>query len=406
MKKKLILFITVWIIITMTSGLMAREKTEKIGKFTWFTETTPWEEIVQTAQKVNKPILVVFCGSWLDICEDIRKSVFMDDGFEQIADQVVLLYIEQATKEGDSFCRLFNVRIYPTFKLFTKEGYLLDNGTFSRTVEGFKGWLKEVKSGNNFYQLSKQLANNPTDRDLLFKIVERMGMSDKKDKLEYLRRAIQINPNFNDELSQKIYEKMATVLVENIPRGPNREEFFTYNKQLFQGIVNAYYPDKFKYNLKGNDGMVAIMNWNLQIGEHEKVLWLFNDFLKRKGSDFDVIKDLDIIAWAMNVHFNSGKLEEVEKWLVKIQEAAKSTEDLKKNIRFAYYYPGMYRRIIEAKVNAGKTQEAEKYVLMFYDEMGRLGFDKEQEEIVLEHAPNYKSLQDKVNQDKNKEIKK
>ena len=406
MKKNLILFIIVWLIIGMTAGLMAREKTEKIGKFTWFTEATPWEEILQTAQKVNKPIMVVFCGSWLDICDEIRKTVFMADGFKQIADQVVLMYIEQATKEGDSFCQLFNVRIYPTFKLFTKEGYLLDNGTFKRTVEGFKGWVKEVKSGNNYYELSKQLEKNPTDRNILLKIVERMGMSDKKDKLAYLKRAIQINPDYNDALSQRVYEKMATVLVENIPRGPNREEFFTYNKQLFQGIINAYYPDKFKYDLKGNDGMVAIMNWHLQMGDREKVLSLFDEFMKRKGKTFDLIKDLDIISWATYAYFDSGKLEEVEKWAIKIKDAVKPSEELKKDIRFAYYYPGIFRRLIEFKEKAGKTQDAEKYALMFYDEMDRLGFEKEKEEIVLEHASNYKSLQDKVNKDKKNQIKK
>jgi hypothetical protein len=42
---------------------------------------------------------------------------------------------------------------------------------------------------------------------------------------------------------------------------------------------------------------------------------------------------------------------------------------------------------------AGKTKEAENYVLMFYDEMNRLGFEKEKEEIVLEHASKYKTLE-------------
>ncbi|MDQ1353315.1 MAG: hypothetical protein QG657_3621, partial [Acidobacteriota bacterium] len=244
MKRKLYPFILVCLIIVMAAGLVAREKTEKIGEFTWFTETTPWQEVLQAAQKVNKPILVVFCADWLDDCDALRKNVFMADGFKEIANQVILLYIEQASKEGDSFCRQFNVRIYPTFKLFSKEGVMLDNGTFSRTVEGFRGWLKDVKAGNNFYELTKQLEKNPIDRDLLVKIVDRMGMSDKKDKLAYLKRAIQIKPDYNDELAQKAYEKMAWVLVENIPRAQGREEFFMYNKQLFAGIVNAYYPDK------------------------------------------------------------------------------------------------------------------------------------------------------------------
>jgi hypothetical protein len=384
----------------MTTGLTAREKTEKMGNFTWFTETTPWEEVLQAAQKLNKDILVVFCASWLDNCDEIRKTVFMVDDFKQIAEQVVLVYIEQASTDGEAYCQKFAVKIFPTFKLFSKEGFMLDNGTFKRTVEGFRGWLKEVKSGNNFYELSKQLEKNPNDRALLLSIVERMGMSDKKDKLAYLKRAIQINPDYKDELNQKIYEKMAWVLVENIPRGPNREEFFKYNTQLFQGIINAYYPDKFKYYLKDNDGLVTIMNWYLQMGDREKVLAIFEDTQKRKGSSFDLIKDFDIISWASYAYFDSGKLEEVEKWAVKVKNAVKPSEELKKDIRFIYYYPGMYRRLIEFKENAGKTQEAEKYALLFYEEMKRLGFEKEKEEVVVEFASTYKSLADIVNRDK------
>lgn len=398
MKKKLYSFILLCLIIMMTTGLAAREKTEKIGEFTWYTESTPWEEVLQAAQKVNKPILVVFCADWLDDCDVLRKTVFMARDFKQIADQVVLLYIEQASKEGDSFCRQFNVRIYPTFKLYSKEGIMLDNGTFSRTVEGFRGWVKEVIAGNNFYELSKKLEKNPTDRDLLVKIVDRMGMSDKKEKLVYLKRAIQIKPDYNDDLAQKAYEKMAWVLVENIPRGQGREEFFMYNKQIFSGIVNAYYPDKFKYYLKGNDGLVTIMNWYLQLGDREKVISFFNDFIKRKGSAFDLIKDLDIISWATYAYLDSGNIQEVEKWAAKIKDAAKPSQDLKNDIRFVYYYPGMYRRLIEFMENAGKTKEAENYVLIFYDEMVRLGLEKVREEVTLEYASNYKALEEKINQ--------
>ncbi|MDQ1353953.1 MAG: hypothetical protein QG657_4262, partial [Acidobacteriota bacterium] len=196
------------------------------------------------------------------------------------------------------------------------------------------------------------------------------------------------------------YEKMAWVLVENIPRAQGREEFFMYNKQLFAGIVNAYYPDKFKYYLKGNDGLVTIMNWYLQLGDPEKVISFFNDFMKRKGSAFDLIKDIDIISWASYAYFDSGNIQEVEKWAAKIKDAAKPSPDLKNDIRFVYYYPGMYRRLIEFMENAGKTKEAENYILMFYDEMERLGLEKQKEEVVLEYAQNCKALEEKINRGK------
>jgi tetratricopeptide (TPR) repeat protein len=294
------------------------------------------------------------------------------------------------------------VKIFPTFKLFSKQGIMLDNGTFKRTVQGFLGWLKEVKAGNNFYELTKKLEKTPNDRELLIKIVERMGMSDKREKLDYLNRAVRVNPDFKDALAQKVYEKMAVTLVENIPRMQGREDFFNAYRRLFDDIMAAYYPGKFKYDLKGNDGLVAIMNWYLQSGGRERVVAIFNDFMKQKGSTLDLIKDLDIISWASFAYLDSGNIQEVEKWAAKIKNAAKPSKGLKNDIRFVYYYPLMYRNIINFMEQAGKTKEAENYVLMFYDEMNRLGFEREKEEVVLEHASKYKKLEERSRESKQK----
>lgn len=396
MKRNLFIFSLLCLIVVLSAGLMAREKTEKIGEFTWFTEQSSWEDILQAAQKADKPILVVFCASWVDSCPEIRETVFMASDFKQVANQVILFDIAQDSVAGDNYCRKFNVKVFPTFKLFSKQGIMLDNGTFSRTVQGFLGWLKEVKAGNNFYELNKKLEKNPNDRSLLLKIVERMGMSDKKEKLDYLNRAIRINPDFKDALAQKVYEKMAVILVENIPRMRGREEFFNAYRQLFDDIIAAYYPGKFKYDLKGNDGLVAIMNWYLQSGRHAQVLAVFTDFVKKKGGAPDLVKDLDIISWASFVYLDVGNIQEVEKWAARIKNAAKPSKALKNDIRFVYYYPLMYRNIINFMERAGKTKETEKYVLMFYDEMKRLGFEKEKKEIIQQYASKYKTLEERT----------
>lgn len=402
MKRNLFIFSLLCLIVVLSAGLMAREKTEKIGEFTWFTEQSPWEDILQAAQKADKPILVVFCASWVDSCPEIRETVFMASDFKQVANQVILFDIAQDSVAGDNYCRKFNVKVFPTFKLFSKQGIMLDNGTFSRTVQGFLGWLKEVKAGNNFYELNKKLEKNPNDRDLLLKIVERMGMSDKKEKLDYLNRAIRVNPDFKDALAQKVYEKMAVILVENIPRMRGREEFFNAYRQLFDDIIAAYYPGKFKYDLKGNDGLVAIMNWYLQTGRRDRVLAIFTDFMKKKGGAPDLVKDLDIISWASFVYLDVGNIQEVEKWAAKIKNAAKPSKALNNDIRFIYYYPLMYRNIINFMERAGKTKEAESYVLVFYDEMNRLGFEKEKKEIIQQYASKYKTLEERTRGSKKK----
>ncbi|NIM17275.1 MAG: hypothetical protein GTO45_35160 [Candidatus Aminicenantes bacterium] len=81
MKRILFIFILLCLSVFLSAGLGAREKTEKIGDFTWFTEQSSWEEILKAAQKADKPILVVFCASWVDPCGEIRKTVFMNRRF-------------------------------------------------------------------------------------------------------------------------------------------------------------------------------------------------------------------------------------------------------------------------------------------------------------------------------------
>ena len=41
-------------------GFAQRGKTETIGKFSWYTEQYNWQEMLQVAQKANKPIWLFF----------------------------------------------------------------------------------------------------------------------------------------------------------------------------------------------------------------------------------------------------------------------------------------------------------------------------------------------------------
>lgn len=377
-------------------GLWAREKTEKIGNYVWLTEKNTWEEILKEAQKTNKPILAVFSAEWCDPCVELKQSVYPSKEFKQVADSVVLFYIEQASKEGDAYCSKFNVKIFPTFKLFSKDGIMLDNGTFKRNVAGFLGWIKEVKSGNSYYELSKKLEKNPNDCELMVRLVERMGMSDKREKLPLLEKIIAIKPDFKDDIAQRAYEKLAVTILENVPRresGPYIEKY----RKLFQDIVNSYYPDKFKYALKGKSGLMTFFDWYLQCGENEKVISIFNDYLKQKNNKLDYLKDLDILGWVVPAYLNIGNLNEAEKWILGIKNYLKPAPGLKHDPVFQFYYPGMFRNLIFFLENKNMKKEAEKYVLMFYKEMDRMGLDSEKENVRLEYSENYKTLSDLVN---------
>ena len=135
------------LILLMAFSLTARDKQEKIGDYSWYTEQNTLEEIIQAAKKAGKPILAVFSATWCGPCQHVKKTVFKTAEFKKVAQEAVLLYIEETTKEGKAYNKKYKIRGWPTFKIFSKEGIMLDTGNPKRTVDGFVDWIKDVKGG-------------------------------------------------------------------------------------------------------------------------------------------------------------------------------------------------------------------------------------------------------------------
>lgn len=389
MKKTL--FVLCGVMFFLVMGFAQREKTETIGKFSWYTEQNSFEEILQVAQKANKPILAVFSAVWCGPCQQVKASVFKSDDFKKVADEVVLLYIEQTTKEGAAYNSKYKVNSYPSFKIFSMQSILLDNGQPKRSVDGFLDWIRDVNAGKNFYEFSKKLEENPNDREILVKITDKLGWGEKDVIIDYLKRAIRIKPDFNDELSQEAYEKLAFYLVQSIPfkEGKEKEEFLAGNQKLFQGIVDAYYPDKFKYELKGNYGLNYILNWFYRSWQFEKVLAYFNDFLKRKGDGLDFVQDAAVFAVAVPNFITLGKVDAADLWIARIRDFSKKNESSKADQDFVHYYFQIFNAIIEYYGKKGRVTEAEEYAGIFYEEMTRLGQGTRKEFLMEHYAAKY-----------------
>lgn len=251
----------------------------------------------------------------------------------------------------------------------------MDKGFPEQTVNGFLNWIRDVKAGNNFYELSKRLEKSPNDRELLVKIVGKLDGGERDVIFDYLRRAIKINPDFNDELSQEAYEKLAYFLMGGIPfeEGKEKEEYLARWQEMFQGIVGAYYPDKFKHELKGNFGLSYIFNWFYQSRQFEKVLSYFNDFLKRRGDNLDLAADMPVISIAVPSLVSLGMIDDADRWIARIRDFSKHNENLKLDQNFIHFYSRNFIQIIDSYGRQGRRAEAEKYAGIFSEEMTRLG---------------------------------
>jgi len=367
----------VLLIISVALALWAGDKKSfKIGKYEWLTEENTFEEVVKIAKKAKKPILAVFSAKWCGPCQAVKKTVFNKDEFKGISDKVVLLYIEQTTKKGVVYNKKYNIVAYPTFKIFSKDGVMLDTGRPERTVKGFLKWIDDVKGGNNFYVMSEKLKQNPNDREILLKITKKMGMGDLNKVIEYLNKVIVLNPNFNDKLTKEAYEGLGSYVCRNYPYNGTKSEMEAYAKKYtptYEKIIKAYYPDKFEYNLKGNYGMSIILEWYNMAGDFKKSAYYFNDFLKGKNNSPNLKKDMSVVAEGIAGYLYSGDLKNANKWIDYSIDTAKKSPEVKKTREFLIYFSKIPSFVTESARNMFEKKEIKRgreLIYFYYDKGG------------------------------------
>jgi tetratricopeptide (TPR) repeat protein len=389
MKGRLIILSVLFLLVTV--GLVAREKTEMIGKFKWYTEQNSLEEIKAQAKKENKPILAVFSATWCGPCQHVKKTVFKTDEFKKISDKALLLYIEQTTKEGAAYNKKYNIKAFPTFKIISNDGVMLDTGNPTRTVDGFAEWIDDVKKGNNFYELSRKLKKNPKDREALVRITGKMGYGETEKKIEFLKQAIDLNPDLKDPVSQEAYEKLAGMLANRIPymEGKEQSEYLEANRKDFTKVVDSYYPDGFKYNLKGINGLATIMEWFVKDKNYNRAIAIFDDYYKQKSGKIDFGEDIVLLTSAVPAYLGAGQVDTAREWVDKTVKYAKETDGVNKDKGFVYYYSGMLRNMVDHFGNSGDLKTAQGYAALAYSETDRLGEKRLSEYMVVDYAKKY-----------------
>ncbi len=363
------LLIVLLIFIGVLSLWGENQKSFKMGKCEWLTEENTFEEVIDIARSVKKPVLAVFSAEWCAPCQMVKKTAFKHHEFKEVADKAVLLYIEQTTKKGMTYNKRFNIISFPTFKIFSTEGIMLDTGRPERSAKGFSKWVDEVMSGRNFYAMSKKLEKNPNDRETLLIITKKMGRGEVKKQIEYLKKIIVLNPDFNDKLTKEAYEALALFIHNGYPYGEKPEKKESYRKEnnpIYEKILESYYPDKFEYSLKGNSGISTIIEWYIKTGNYEKSEYYFKDFIKRRGELLDPLKDMKVISGGISSYMYSGDLKSGEIWIDYSIEALKNNPELKESRNFYTYFARIPIAIMQSAKKLFKKKEVKKGKNLIY----------------------------------------
>ncbi len=160
--KELVKRFFVLLFFVFTACNLSHKERVKIGDFTWFTEYG-YAEALEKAEKENKPIFVYFTANWCLPCKRVKKEIFEKKEFKKIADKVVLLRVEQSEIPGMALSRKYHITTYPSFRLLSPDGKLLDKGwsgwVKGKTVDDVYKWL-EVASKSKEEFLKKPLPLN------------------------------------------------------------------------------------------------------------------------------------------------------------------------------------------------------------------------------------------------------
>jgi thioredoxin-related protein len=232
--------------------LTAAEKTITIGECEWYTENNSFEDIVAIAKKAQKPILAVFTASWCEQCKKVKKVVFSSKAFKAVEKEAILLLIEETTKPGKEYVHKYNIKSFPTFKIFSTEGEVLESAYPGSTANDYLKWVRKVQGEQ---QYRDRLAKDPSDWEALFVVTEwqRGGDIHKgrlESKMNHLRKALTATKEKgpDDPNRQKAYERLLDYLILTLHTQWSEDaerHFAKMHHQEFSTIMSYYYPDKF-----------------------------------------------------------------------------------------------------------------------------------------------------------------
>ena len=352
--------------------------------------------------------MIVFSATWCKPCREVKKKVFSGSDFQQAADKVVLLYIEQTDPKAGAYLKQSRVNVFPTFKIFSKEGIDLDTGFPHWSVKGFLKWIDDVQAGNNLYALTQRLEKEPRNRELMLKIESKLRYAGRTEKLDLLRRAIKVKPDFNDPLAQRAYEKIAAYLYREMSERQEADEKKAYARKFsreFLPVMNAYYPGKFRYMLKDDRAVECITAWYNVLGQYEKARSYFAGFLKRNKNDIEVKYHIDIFPHAFTALLHTGREKEAEQWLAKLHERVL---DVISDKNLWFYSPRLidvYEAFIRYYGEKEQVKKGERYAALVFNEALKQKRERMVEYYKIGYAKEYLFFAAEVIEQHEKELK-
>lgn len=309
-------------------------KTVKIGDFNWYTEQNSIEDIGKIAKKENKNILAVFSALWCGPCQATKHGTFETPEFKEVADKVILLYVEQTEKKGEELCKKYNIKSYPTFKILNYKGEVVDIANLpNRDVKSFSNWIDNVKKGNTLFTAEQAYKKHPNDLKSALNYVEKLPWDRAEKAISILEKVIGEKPNCEDKLVLKAIETLFNAVINkqyNIERKEDVDKFI----KKWDGIFMGNYKDCIE---RSNSKPDIFLRWHRVMGRWDKIIARYENKLSKKSISETFPSGLPDTRIAMYAYMRANKPEKVKEIYKNYIKWEKKNIDLNTRIISIYY---------------------------------------------------------------------
>ncbi|HEY1083475.1 MAG TPA: thioredoxin family protein [Prosthecobacter sp.] len=107
---------------------------------------TDYKAAIETAEKENKPVVLVFSASWCGPCQAMKKSVYPSKEVTPLHDKFVWAYLDVDQEANAKAAAKYKVEGIPHIQFLGADGKDLGNQVGSSGAGEFAGTLNKVLS--------------------------------------------------------------------------------------------------------------------------------------------------------------------------------------------------------------------------------------------------------------------
>mgnify|MGYP006292651437 CR=1 FL=1 len=216
----------------------------------------------ETAEEEGKHVLLYLNADWCGYCRKLEAEIFTDpEVIDELGDAFVWVKLDgDKDPDGQRFKNKFNVRGYPAVFILDSDENELDRIAGYLPSDRFLELMKEMRDGETFAELKKQVKENPDDLEAKQKLAEKLLFRGQaRDSIRNLEEVIRNDPgNEQGQLEPALY-LMAQATYAMRQYEPTLDVLDKYEEKFPEGRHMAdFMLLRAQMNLENNDTDLAV----------------------------------------------------------------------------------------------------------------------------------------------------